>query len=749
MVKRYIKYLLALPALVLILSLNACSDDEISDSINRQESQAVGLEEVELPAPLGINIRMGEGTRDDEESSQDKKESDLEIEAAAPNETALAPTQENENYHFAIFFKSDNTLAFIASLKTTEFREVDPDGDTDINKGLNLAIKKVYKSDNDPFNLVYNKDESDSEISVNDRINKFKNYLSDLTGYFLINFDRSLVANAEDNSASNNMEFLKANIVKKSDDAGESYISDLDNLLSLEYKDYKISAKNSSGKNADFFTMTSAIYMDKSTEKIIPATIIEPGNIYYTEDNAFNGDPAIKAYVERLAVKYRLNVSKDSNNEVTKAEGFVGTVKMFEKVVANNGEFEIQTSPYNWHAQFIGFTVNATEPTEYLVKNLKNEDYFTTWNYPDSYLSYWAEDPHYSVKSKSTVDNFLSITPVDNNSKEGYPHQYRDALETDSIRSYVNYENPEHPYLNYVTFNSITNKNAEFYSLENTFVDVSSASNNEKYNKQMWDGVGQFNYYNANTHFLLACRLIIGDNNLQRDVFRDEDDVFYAEKPHLLTAKLTLLNERNLTGGSADIRVLNVDWMDTGGDHKADLRIMTWPKGARLYYKPNGGTMRAATIADLDVIPAQLTGGDGKVLIAPSPDNIKEGGQYYLKSVTEEKLISYNELISLFHKFSGAIDLYKNGMMYYAAPITHNKTELKEDSWETVGDIGVLRNNLYEVTVKGVKAPGHSVADAFDPIIPMFDTDRDYLSARVRVLRWHNVTTAVTPIPSE
>lgn len=729
MVKKYIIYLFNLSVLILVVSFSSCIDDEVISSDSSFENVSHDFEELDLPGYIGIQLRMNSSTRsEEEENTQEKNESGLPIEPALTNENVLAPTAESENYHFALFFdKNTEEIKFIVSLDTDELTE--DSEEADISNGLNLAIKKVYKS-------TYDKFEFENGETVDEKIKKFKDYIEGLNVYFLINFDKGLLANSDLKESSSNLEFLETNIKK------------VDDLKNWQYNSYKITVKNKSGVNTDYFTMTTAMYGKDSI--IVPATIVKPENIYFTEENAFNNEPTIKGHVERLAVKYRLNINKGSEgNTIFIPEG-CREVKVFNRITTT-GDFVITTNSVPWKAVILGYGVNALEKTEYLFKKIQYEDYFSSpaWNYPASYLSYWAEDPHYDIDDIVKGDEFRldnKIVLEENNSKDGYPHQYRNAIETDTIRSYVNYKDA--PYLDYVSFSSINSQPKEFYSLENTFEDLKTFTTHGNYNTLMADGVGPFNYYTAETHFILACQLIIGTENVIRDVYHDEDDIYYASKEHLLTAKLTLLNDRNLTGGSSDIRVLNVNWVgssDPNHSYDNDLRVISWPKGARLYYKPSDGTMRAAEINDLDTINAHITGGDGKVLIGPKKTN-RENGQFYLVAEGVEQPISNNELVSLFHKFSGAIDFYNKGRMYYCAPITHTKTNIGPDSWKTVGDVGVVRNNLYEVTLSGVKAPGHSVAEVGDPIIPMLDPYRDYLSSRVRVLRWHQVSASVTPL---
>lgn len=745
MVNKKIKILLSAIG-ALMLGFTSCDNEEVYPD-NKPQYTVSEVEEIELPGYLGIRLSMRESTRAD----GDPVDATMDDKPADDNERALALSTEDEAYHYMLLYydlkadgiNPDNGTVNISEkpllfrLDTQSLQEYDATGSEASASDIKLAVKKAYKSTEIKNNF---KTEAQLQTFLNEN----------LRVYVLLNFDKSLV------------DFL-GDVAALQSKSTEEFLGNCteEMLKSIIYKDYKITAKDSENKDAQYFTMTSAIYLKNG--EATPAAIVNPRNIYYSEKTAIAGEPAIEARVERLAVKYSLNFG--DKNTLTIKEG-CNTIKTFSDISVA-GDFTISTIEYNWELEVLGYDVNALEPSEYLMKNFSSN--YSWASQPSSYRYIWGEDPHYE------------ITGGDTGTKQHYPHQYRYALETDTIRAYLKNENSTYfePYLTYKTFKSLTNKPTVFYSLENTYEDiegfyeVSQAVKPEEYTEpgisgrqtesvddetntiyhhyMLPNGVGPLNYYTAGTHFIIACRAKVGNAPVGTDFYRDEDDLYFASKNQLLRAKLTILNDRDLVGGSSDLRVLNVDWgynTDESHDYDKDLRIMDYPKGSRLYYKPNDGTIRAATYEDLDLIPAYITDGDGKVLIAPKESRIKNGQFLLVSSITgEQKEITPNQLISLFQKTMGVIDYFKGGMMYYCAPITHRVASPGKDSWITVGDFGAVRNNWYELIVTGVSSPGHSVADETYPIIPMLDLDRNYITSRVRVLRWHEISAAVTPMP--
>ena len=686
--------------------------------------------EYELPGYLPVTIKMGgETTRAVGDTVVNAEESEF----------ALAPSTDSETYHYLILYKKDengaalNTPVAILKLDTREIRQaIDDKKDVDLTKDMTLAVKNVYGNE-----------EFGDECKT---LQGFRNYLNSLTVYALINFDPkyiSLFDSGKDPSGIATVDYLKSLTIS--------------NFEKLEINDYKIKAKDFSGKEKEYFTMSSSIYL--VTWWKIPSHEIDASKIYFTEEAAWEGEPAIKAEVERLAVKYELGLTYTAEGskylKIYEPEGhqdLYKTVHLF-KMDASSGSYQFSTIPVTWSAEVVGYGMNALEPTEKLLKQIENSvNYFDNWNNINKKRSYWSKDPNYTINGST---------------KYGYPHQYRDALEVsnpDTIRAASNMPTI---YLKYYSYNEFKNSpESTLYTIENTYNDIRDFKIESDGNDTQ--GIGPYNYYSAGTHYIVTCVLRL-DNTTPKDLYRDDDDVYYDSRNDLITAKLTLLNYRDLIGGASDMRVLNVDWEkglgyeSSGSDHTEDLRTLSWGVDALLHIRNSDGSFKMAEVSDFDLVPAMISGGDGQVMIAPKADRRDRFYLYYKDTPTEEDPniieddknsgmywhhISYNKLVSLFHKTMGTFDYFNQGKMYYCAPVTHTVNGVNKDSWKTVGNVGAVRNNWYKINVLGIKAPGRSVADPAQPIIPMLDNKRDYLTSQMIIFRWHEIKTGVTEYPN-
>lgn len=508
-----------------------------------------------------------------------------------------------------------------------------------------------------------------------------------------------------------------------------------------------------------YMTMTNSVYVSGSTVKYGPDVNLRyDNNVYPTKEDALKStsNNGIVVYVERLAAKVTFHIffkepyttliinPEDGWSEVNVCKGWT-----LDRGYSNEDK--------DWEATVKGFGINGVEPEEYLLKKISaSRDYFDYWSITDHFRSYWAEDAHYSIAQ------YL----------EHYPHQYRKTLETSDYRFYHagnaydsdNGEaikgftkNNDSYYLKYISFKDFLGKNGVGnedgsryqYTIENTYDD----SNESTY-------LGERGYFSAGTHALIGAQLNIKDYEIGKIMFpfnidntqfpsytidgyyRDQNENFFTNKDALLYIKLKVMQEKMLPGGNSGIRVLNVDWYN----HKSinsDLFKVSWAAGAKLIIKLKNGTKRELQASDLTLIPAELAGGDGQLLIAPKDKEASYyiGDQYLgLNEDDDTDPVDYNRVVSLFHKLLGPIDHYAEGYMYYAVPITHTVDKVTEGtSWSTVGNIGVVRNNHYKFIITGTTAPGTPVDQIKQPIIPMLDVKRSYLNVSTVILPWHDI----------
>ena len=73
-------------------------------------------------------------------------------------------------------------------------------------------------------------------------------------------------------------------------------------------------------------------------------------------------------------------------------------------------------------------------------------------------------------------------------------------------------------------------------------------------------------------------------------------------------------------------------------------------------------------------------------------------------------------------------------------------TSKTDPSWRTLGNIGVVRNNWYEITVSNISDVGTPVHETGQPIVPVMDVKRNYINANVTVYGWHTISQGGVPL---
>lgn len=138
------------------------------------------------------------------------------------------------------------------------------------------------------------------------------------------------------------------------------------------------------------------------------------------------------------------------------------------------------------------------------------------------------------------------------------------------------------------------------------------------------------------------------------------------------------------------------------------------------------------------LVRAKTTNGDGRVMLG-----LKDGYTLELRGRDEgdtrdlpSVAISQTQFLSMTYDLAGVVDYYKNGRMYYYVPI-HHVNPSKMTGPYTLGDIGIVRNHWYKLTVSAVLKPGIPVAEPEQPIIPNIDPADQYLALDIHILPWH------------
>lgn len=861
-------------AILMAAGLNACTDDVLPNENNSTPIDS-SLSLVDLPGVFGIDLSHSDlSTRADNASPF--ADASTKFDDGLGDEFELVAKDGNEFYHYLLLFDANNANLTPQVFPIEGYETV---RDQNSTNNLTLTISKVFKMAEDgPFENIHD-------------ANALKSLLTDKLVYVLLNFKLDSNFKLADKTFTGTTTAAKLKELTRNE------------LEQLQMTSYKVRGKktttNSNGESVttekDFFIMSSSVYSN-GTARVVAGSA-DPKKIFSTEDDA-KANPAISAYVERLASKitvsfdltkiagknfgpvndnYPVAVSDYETDGLPLLTTQVNRVNMDEYadgISFSNDGYKIETVPMIATIKILGFALNNLESSTFLYKHINSTSTtdWTTWNDAPNYRSYWALDEHYGLEAGNKALTFKKVL--------GYPHQFRQALDTDSVTSvhaggvngytgneqdnyridgteYESYstlgeidltKKIEGLYLQYKPFTDLiddfTAKKLRFsrtvanntnlitfdpvYSLENTYFDQGMIS------KTGYRWGWQRAPYATATNLMVFAQIDLKDNNsgsqvaggddnsgdpevLTRDgetlisdegydpsvrtVYLGQNNIFYLRKVNLLKSKLAILNQVMLSGGNAGIQILNglwdrhqtvttsskdpildkvgwneksvlwfakVEWDDEAQGPKYDKKVDYDEEGNEIIsydihllethkvFIDNGNNVSDDTPQYLDLVPAEISGGDGQRLIAPHQNYMGSHWRYYLApeaegSTDESPLmdkkyaveISYNHLVALIHKIIGPVDVYRNGLMYYSVPIPHRISEYSStkntDGWKLLGNFSLVRNNWYNITINEFTRLGTPIDVLEQPIVPVMDVKRSYINMGVELKNWHDI----------
>jgi hypothetical protein len=168
-------------------------------------------------------------------------------------------------------------------------------------------------------------------------------------------------------------------VIEKSKQTPPSYIlavvncpTELQASLSLAELQAKIGAYN---KNGNYFIMANSVYKNEATGEAMYATPLTNANFAPTAADAVAEGTPVEVYVERTAVKVRVNNFAQDGN------------KIFSTGIKTADDKDI-------YAEVIGWHVTDVNNQAYLLKNINPawtvDALGLTWNDAPKYRSYWA-----------------------------------------------------------------------------------------------------------------------------------------------------------------------------------------------------------------------------------------------------------------------------------------------------------------------------------------------------------------------
>ena len=209
-------------------------------------------------------------------------------------------------------------------------------------------------------------------------------------------------------------------VIEKSKQTPPSYILAVVNCptalqasLSLAELQAKIDAYN---KNGDYFIMANSVYKNEATGEAMYATPLTNANFAPTADAAVAEGTPVEVYVERTAVKVRVNNFAQDGK------------KIFPTGIKTADDKDI-------YAEVIGWHVTDVNDQAYLLKNIDPTwDPTTlglTWNDAPRYRSYWAK----SVNENKELGRHPHSGNVIKAHNMAYDYYYENTTATAANRS--------------------------------------------------------------------------------------------------------------------------------------------------------------------------------------------------------------------------------------------------------------------------------------------------------------------------
>ena len=486
-----------------------------------------------------------------------------------------------------------------------------------------------------------------------------------------------------------------------------------------------------------YFTMCNAVYLDGGQKKI--DTRVDTSKIYRTYkeaiEEAWKGNAAVNAWVERLPAKFSLKFADPALNTQEAIREFVPSdndLILFSHLSSGDipyyKDHHDNGQKLSYRIRITGWGLNATEEESFLFRRFNPSGaYFNGWYSTGNKRVFWSEDCNYG--------------------RATYPLQYRKVIDNTGIPVYSKMAADGKNILRNYSFSDLLEANPfsqpYLYAPENTYDNKDQIFNaNLDYKANLLAG----------THIIVCAELLTNIENGNEwktdDLFRDRNGSFYKNQKDCVKALVASMNNSLKT--HSFLKFTYWDW-DRGG---VEMKLFAKTKGEyAIYY--NGRKLTSQYIDEIFDANGSLTaiaefkGSDGKRIlwndnldilneygetlqIYSNIDEVDSKNDVYLRPAT------VNDLKSVIFEHVGAVDHFKDGKMYYAIPIGLVPDAGASSANNTAYSVyGVVRNCLYSILIHDVKNIGAPVDDPLQPIVPNESSTSDHLYLSFDIIDWH------------
>lgn len=538
--------------------------------------------------------------------------------------------------------------------------------------------------------------------------------------------------------------------------------------------------KSASSYSADIegkqlFVMSNSVYFGKDVvtgldNQRLCAT---PINKLYDQKSdaltAINGlasDPSqastsvVTVYVERLAAKIGLNLSSENVKKYTLRNG------------DGNGNVTLTFVPEYWF-------VNATSNNAYLTKRYGIENSDGTLNYSPTYTELNKKFADTGLKKWNDGPNHRSYWGCSPSYyQESYPKVSDNVNDLEEGTAETTYANTYYSYTDVKAEATKTDITKQALAYENGFKTVTSGEGESAtcsgyiYTRETTAAISEINS-GENPAAAVASAVIIGhyyagetaptagsEPTFYIDRHDGDNGTYYASEDNVmkvLAGRQNTIFKKTGEGESINYSTLTADEiMSETYKEKFTIEHPLYAVREKLTNKNVPGRL----------VTLQLSSGAATA----------SSGLYYYDAATTSyieitdatKLATANAALCT----TGYMDMYSGGLAFFSVPIRHlgfdvdveadkplltgtMKTEGEGESATTtldtskpvtykwsnmrIGDLGVVRNHVYTLTVTEISGLGSGLRDPEQPIVPPVDVISSYVAMRLNILSWNVV----------
>lgn len=518
------------------------------------------------------------------------------------------------------------------------------------------------------------------------------------------------------------------------------------NELSTKSLDDLRDIKRNYFNNAESFLMSNSVYFGtnvltgQANQRLCATPINANSQLFGTREeakdaitkgNATNAEAADKAalvniYVERLAAKVGLTMASTAVKTVSLANGAGGdnvTLTFtpeywFMNAVSNQNFITKRYGVMNGNDIVMTPTYEQINAAFNTTGNLMKD----AWNAPDDHRSYWGCSPSYYTATyplvSDQVDDLGGTNRTDGYTKGTFDNKYYSYNE---VKNQV------------TTPTSIANQAIAATNGAFSIVNGGDAATGYIYTRETTTTIADIKDIAANPAATVASAVLVGsykvgDAAAASTFYVDANNNYnYNSTSHTGTQGTYYADE---AAARAELTSRQfIVFTDAAG---------TTPAGTDIFTVKHPDYTVRKELANPNIAGRLVT---IQMETVPTPAVYYFDGNDYVP-VTAANLADVNaQLVSV-----GYMNMYNNGRAFFNIPIRHlgfRATSYADGKYEwkdmLLGELGLVRNHVYSITIDNIYGIGTGLRDDDQPIVPAKDEVNQYIAMRLNILAWNVV----------